>query len=133
MTMKPLPEITDFNTPYFQGAAQGELRVRKCLRCAARFRFTHYLCPNCWSDELGYETVSGRGTITHFCIVYQAPYPSFEPDCPYVIVLVELDEGVRMMSNLVGCPPEEARIGARVQVTFEQRGPVTLPMFTLLR
>jgi uncharacterized OB-fold protein len=133
MTTKPLPEITDFNEPYFAGTALGELRIRKCVRCDTRFRFNHYLCPSCWSDQLTWEVASGRGRITHFCVIHHAPYPSFEDVCPYVIVLVELEEGVRMMSNLVGCSPEAARIGTPVQVTFEQRGPVTLPMFALAR
>jgi uncharacterized OB-fold protein len=133
MTAKPVPEITDFNRPYFEGCAQGELRVRTCRRCHHRFRFSHYLCPNCWSDDLGWEPVSGRGTVTHFTVVHQAPYPSFEADAPYVIVLVELEVGVRMMGNLLQCDPEEVRIGLPVRAVYEARGDVSLPMFVLDR
>ena len=129
MTDKPIPQLTEFNRPYFEGCALGELRIRNCRRCAARFRFNHYLCPNCWSDDLGWEPVSGRGTVTHFTVVHQAPYDAFEPDAPYAIVLVELAEGVRMMANLLGCDPSAIRIGMRVKAIFEPRGELHIPQF----
>jgi uncharacterized OB-fold protein len=130
MTPKPIPDITDYNRPYFEGCSQGELRIRRCERCAETFRFAHYLCPNCWSDQMSWEPASGRGVVTHYTVVHQPPYDAYEDVAPYVIVLVQLEEGVRMMSNLVGCPPETARVGLPVKVTFEQRREVTLPFFT---
>ena len=126
---KPVPQISDINLLYFEGAAAGELRVRKCHRCGARFRFAHAWCPKCWSSEIGYERASGRGTVTNFCVVYQAPYAAFEEDVPYIIALIELDEGVRIMSNVIRCAPDHVRVGLAVKVVFEQRGEVTLPMF----
>jgi len=127
--MKPVPQITDMNRLYFEGCAQGELRVRRCLRCDARFRFAHEWCPNCWSAELGYEVASGRGKVTNVSVVHQAPYPAFQDVAPYVLALIQLEEGVRMMSNVIGCDPTEVVIGMPVKVTFEQRGDVSLPMF----
>ncbi len=111
----------------------GELRIRRCNSCQARFRFAYYLCPQCWSDRLGWEKARGRGKITHFTVVHQAPYPAFEDVAPYVLALIELDEGVRMMSNIIQCSPNEVFIGAHVAVTFESRGEVHLPMFVLDR
>src|SRR3954451_13662910 len=129
MTDKPIPQLTAFNRPYFEGCATGELRIRNCKRCATRFRFNHYLCPNCWSDDLGWEVASGQGRVTHFTVVHQAPYESFEPDTPYAIVLVELDESVRMMANLLGCDPGVIRIGMPVRAIFEPRGALHIPQF----
>jgi len=126
MTDKPLPEITDLNRIYFEGCAQGELRVRRCLSCNMRFRFAHEWCPHCWSPELGWEKVSGFGKVTHYTIVYMGPSDAFET--PYVLALIELDEGVRMMSNVL-CPPEQVKIGMPVRVTFEKRQNVFMPMF----
>lgn len=126
MSEKPTPHVTDMNRVYFEGAARGELRLRQCTRCQALFRFAHEWCPKCWNLELGWIEASGQGTVSHFSIVYQPPSPAFET--PYILALVQLDEGVRMMSN-VRCDPAEIRIGLPVQVAFEQRGEVTLPVF----
>jgi uncharacterized OB-fold protein len=126
MTAKPVPQVTDLNRIYFEGCANGELRLRLCCRCDARFRFAHAWCPKCWSMELDWVKASGLGKVTHYSIVYQPPSAAFET--PYVLALVELDERVRMMTN-VKCDPAEMRIGLPVRVTFEQRGEVSLPMF----
>jgi len=126
---KPSPEITSLNREYFEGCALGELRVRRCLACEARFRFAHEWCPVCWSGELGWVKASGRGKVSHFSIVHQAPSPAFEPDAPYVIALVELDEGVRMMSTIKGCAPHEVAIGMRVEAGFEARNGADIPIF----
>lgn len=129
MSEKPLPAITDLNRDYFEGCALGELRLRRCLRCDARFRFAHSWCPRCWSADLGWDRAGGQGRVSHFSIVHQAPYEAFEDDAPYVIALVDLDEGVRMMTNIIGCDPRQVYVGMDVQVHFEPRGAVTLPMF----
>ena len=102
------------------------MRLRLCRRCEARFRFARDWCPKCWSQELGWVKASGLGKVSHFSIVHQPPSDAFET--PYVLALIELDEGVRMMSN-VRCDPELVKIGLPVKVIFEQRGDVSLPMF----
>ena len=129
MSEKPVPQINDINRPYFEGSAVGELRVRRCLKCDTRFRFAHAWCPSCWSDELGWERVSGKGRVSHFSVVYQAPSAAFAKDAPYVLALIELEGGVRMMSNVVDCDPETVHVGMAVTVTFVQRGEISLPMF----
>jgi uncharacterized OB-fold protein len=126
---KPLPEISAMNRDYFEGCTRGELRLRRCLRCAALFRFAHDWCPSCWSADLGWERASGRGRVTHFTVVHQAPSKAFQADAPYVLALVELEEGVRLMTTLVDCAPDAARIGLEVTVEFEPRGNLALPVF----
>ena len=130
---KPVPNVTEINRLYFAGCAAGELRVRYCPRCQAHFRFAHLWCPACWSQQLDFVKASGRGKVTNFCVVHQAPYPAFEDVVPYVLALIELEEGVRIMSNVIGCAPQDVSIGLPVKVTFEQRGSVSLPMFVLDR
>ena len=125
----PVPDIDDVNRLYFEGTAKGELRIRACNSCDARFRFAHAWCPVCWSQDLDFQVASGRGRIETFTVVHQAPYPSFEDRIPYVIALVELEEGVRMMGNIVDCEPGEVTIGMAVAVTFEERDEVMIPMF----
>jgi uncharacterized OB-fold protein len=126
---KPVPVVSEMNRLYFEGCAKGELRVRHCTRCGAHFRFAHLWCPYCWSGELDFAIASGRGKVTNFCVVHQAPYPAFQDAVPYVLALIELEEGVRMLSNVIDCAPEAVSIGLPVRVTFQQRGSVSLPMF----
>jgi uncharacterized protein len=127
--MKPVPTITDMNRPYFEGTALGELRVRHCARCGARFRFAHEWCPECWNLDIGWEKVSGRGIVSNFSVIHQAPYPAFDDMAPYVLALIQLTEGVRMMSNVIGCDPGDVHVGMPVSVTFEKREGIALPMF----
>jgi len=126
----PVPDIDDVNRLYFEGTASGELRIRHCRSCGKLFRFAHAWCPECWSQDLDFKVASGRGWVETFTVVHQAPYPSFEDRIPYVIALIELDEGVRIMSNIVDCDPGEVEIGLPVAVTFEERDLVMIPMFT---
>ena len=125
----PVPDVDSVNRLYFEGTATGELRIRTCKSCGHLFRFAHAWCPECWSQDLDFKVASGRGRIETFTVVHQAPYESFEDRIPYVIALVELDEGVRMMSNVVDCDPGHVRIGLPVTVTYEDRGPLKVPMF----
>ena len=129
MNDKPVPQVNDINRPYFEGTAAGELRVRRCGKCGTLCRCAHAWCPNCWSDDLGWQVASGTGRVSHFSVVHQAPSPAFAADTPYVLALVELEEGVRIMSNVVECDPASVHVGMPVTVTFEQRGDVSLPMF----
>ncbi|MGE3690117.1 MAG: Zn-ribbon domain-containing OB-fold protein [Novosphingobium sp.] len=129
MSEKPVPEISELNREYFEGCMEGELRVRTCNACGARFRFAHALCPQCWSADMSWERVSGRATVSHFTVVHQAPVPAFQAESPYVLAMVELDEGVRMMTNIVGCDPESVIIGMKVAVGFEARGDLLIPVF----
>ena len=129
---KPVPVVHSMNEAFFEGSAKGELRVGHCPKCDALFRFAYYLCPECWSQDLSWKKAAGTGKISHFTIIHQAPWEAFEPDAPYTLALVELDEGVRMMSNIINYPTEKVRIGLPVKVVFEQRGDVALPMFEVV-
>lgn len=129
---RPLPLLTPRSEPYWKSGADGRLRL---LRCRACLRFHHPpgpRCPHCLGADLGWEPVSGSGTIYSCTLNHQRWYPGW--DTPYAIAIVRLDEqdDLRLTTNIVGCPPEAVRIGQRVQVRFEPREDVWLPLFELV-
>jgi len=81
-----------------------------------------HLCPECWSDQLEWVESKGMGTVHSFTVIHRAPISAFAARTPYVVALIELDEGPRMMANVIGDDALSVRIGDRVGVTFEDRG-----------
>jgi uncharacterized protein len=129
MMDKPVPCVSELTAPYWQGAAAHELRVQRCGQCERRFLYAHAWCPHCWAPDPEWVKVTGLATVVAATVVHQAPYEAFAADVPYAVVIVRLDEGPRMMANVVGCAPERVRIGMRVEVVFEARAEVTIPQF----
>ncbi len=118
--------------PYWEGLANGELRIQRCKTCAQAIFYPRAMCPHCHSDQLEWIVASGKGTIYTYTVAHQAFGP-FAADVPFVVALVELEEGVRMMSRVVDAPSERVTIGAAVSVTFESIGDeLTLPYFRLV-
>jgi len=114
----PLPQPTRDNAPFYEAALRGELRLQRCADCG---RFRHYprpLCPHCLSREHTWELASGYGEVYTWTIVRGPTLPPFEPQLPYNVVDVLLDEGVHFVSQLLDCPPEEIRAGLRVRAVF---------------
>ena len=103
----------------------------RCTGCGQLRHLPKPWCPECLSKEFTWSTLSGRGEVYSYTIMHRAPATSFQHDIPYAVALVELEEGVRMISNLVGCPIEEVRIGMPVRAVYEDVTPeVTLFKFT---
>jgi hypothetical protein len=127
---KPVPAITGETRPFWEGCAAGELRLQTCQACGRPQFYPRAVCAGCGGTALAWRPSAERGTVHALTVVERAPSPAFRGDVPYVVALVDLDEGVRMMANIVGCPPERVAIGDRVRVVFERRGDVTLPQFT---
>jgi len=118
--------------PYWEGLAQGELRIQRCNACSKAVFYPRALCPHCYADQLSWIVASGKGTIYSYTVAHQAFGP-FAADVPFVVALIELEEGVRMMSRLLDAPRERVTIGAAVRVTFEKvEEDLTLPYFRLL-
>ena len=115
---KPVPSPTDMTAPFWSGCAQGVLRLRHCARCGRVFAPTRAVCA-CGSAAIAWKDCSGRGTVFSYTVVHRAPDPAFRGELPYVLAVIELEEGARLMSNVIGCAPAEVRIGAPVQVVFE--------------
>lgn len=92
-----------------------------------------HLCPECWSDRLEWVDSAGRGSVHSFTVVHRAPLPAFAAHTPYVVALIELDEGPRMVANVLGDDALGVAIGDRVEVVFEDRGDgAMLPQFKRL-
>lgn len=125
----PMPDITPMSQLYWEGTTRGELRLRRCNDCGKLFRFVRALCPACWSHNLGWIAACGDGVVIARAVVAAAPYPSMEGRAPYVLALIELQEGVTMMANVLGCNLSDVFIGMSVTVFFEQRGEIALPQF----
>ena len=131
---KPIPEIHDETRPFWLGCREHELRLQKCRDCG-QFRFyPRSLCPYCFSDKSEWVRASGRGRIYSFTVSYRPATEAFLEDLPYNIAIIELEEGVRMVSNVVGCENEDLKIGLPVEVVFEDVAPdLTLPRFKLVQ
>lgn len=127
---KPLPRILPETRAFWEAARRHELVIQQCADCGQRMHFPRFLCHSCLSENLTYVPSPGRGTVYSFTVVRQAAHPAFEAEVPYVYALIELEEGVRMMSNLINISPEDVRIGQPVRVVFTDLGEDTaLPCF----
>jgi len=125
---KPVPEITPDMAPFWAAARRHELVVQRCTDCGARRFPARDICSRCLSRAAEWVPVSGRGTVFTLAIMHQRVHPGLEP--PYAVVVVELAEGPRLLSNVVGVGPHDVRIGMPVEVVFEDVTPdVTLPKF----
>ena len=124
------PMIDADSRPYWEGVTRGELLLQHCQNCERAVFYPRVVCPLCFSTDLEWRAASGTGTVYSYTVMRKAS-GRFATDPPTVVALVDLDEGVRMMSHLVGVDPPEARIGARVRVTVQAvEGDLSLPCFT---
>lgn len=127
---KPLPEICPETEGFWRATKRHELFLQRCNACGEVIHFPRVMCYRCLSEDLGWMKSSGLGTLYSFTIIRQPAYASFEPDVPYVYAIVDLDDGARMISNVVHVDPELVRIGMRLRVTFEDAtADITIPKF----
>jgi uncharacterized OB-fold protein len=119
----PPDDLPDFHLPFWEALKRHELRVQRCDACGTRRFIPAELCPRCGAAGCEWEQVSGKGRVYTFTVIRRGPTPAYQADAPYVIAHVELDEGPRMISNLIGCDPEAVRIGMPVEVVFEDASP----------
>jgi len=124
------PVSTPETAAFWEGTSRGELRIQRCLPCGHAYFYPRTSCPRCGSTDVAWERASGRGRLHTYVISYRAA-PGFEDQVPYAIAVVELEEGPRMMSNLVGIEntPERLVLDMALEVSFEPRGGVAVPVF----
>jgi hypothetical protein len=127
---KPLPAVTEDGAPYWEGCRAGELRAQRCDACG-RLRWPpSVLCPHCLAEGGTWVRLSGRGVVYSFIVVHRPQHPAFFADVPYNVAIVELDEGPRLHTTIVGCANEALRVGLPVEVVFDRvNDEVTLPRF----
>lgn len=119
---KPLPPVNAETAPFWEACAERRLVIQCCRDCSARQFYPRLVCSACGSAELDWAEASGGGSLKTWTVIRRAVSAAFEADVPYVVALVELDEGPTMMTNLITDDVESLVMGQRVQVTFEPRG-----------
>ncbi|MEP3052744.1 Zn-ribbon domain-containing OB-fold protein [Ascidiaceihabitans sp.] len=128
MTEKPHPEIYPETQFYWDGAKAGQLLLNHCTSCDQSYFPPRPFCPNCGNRDVIVREASGKGRLYSY-VISHLPAPGYEP--PYIVAVVELEEGTRMLTNLLDCPvdPSAIEVDMPVEVTFENRGDVTVPQF----
>jgi len=131
---KPLPAITTEAKPFWDAAAEQKLMIQRCQECNAWVWTPRPACNECGSEKIEWTQMSGRGEVYSFTVIRQvvgrAASKAFEPDIPYVIAWVDLDEGPRLITNIIGCPVEDVKLGMKVAVQFEKASEkIWLPKF----
>lgn len=119
--MKPMPVPDADSGPYWQGANEGRFLFQRCATCRKAQFYPRSLCSHCQSRELNWEESKGRGKVASFSVVHRAPIPAFKADSPYVVALIDLEEGFRFMCNVIRCDPQSVRIGDPVRIVYETR------------
>lgn len=128
LLVRPRPAVMKETAFFWEGAKAGELRIQECRGCRRLAHPPVVRCPACGSYDLGYRVASGRGTLYSFVEPVHPPMPFMR--YPYVVGLVELEEGTRLLTNIVHCAPEQVRIGMPLELVFQQADPeLRLPMF----
>ena len=127
---KPLPTVSGETKPFWDACRRGQLLIQKCDRCDEYQYYPRGICANCWSEDIKWVTSSGKGTVWTYTVTYQNRTPGFAEDVPYVLALVELEEGVKMFTNIIECAPSDVSIGMPVEVTFVQaNNQISVPYF----
>ena len=123
------PKITGRNAHFWQGGADGQLRLLRCQSCGTYLHPPTAACWSCRSLHVAPEALSGRGAVYAYTINHYPWVPDMEP--PYVVAEVELveQEGLRLMTNIVECPLDRVRTGMEVEVVFARHGDVFIPLF----
>jgi uncharacterized protein len=128
----PLPISDPVTRPFWDSLKAHRMQLQRCGGCQKFIYYPRAVCPACLSDDLVWAPVSGRGVVHAFTIPHRHPNPAFGSQAPYVVALIELEEGVRMLSNLVDVEPtpDVVEVGMPVEVVYEDvTDEITLPRF----
>jgi uncharacterized protein len=127
---KPIPVMQPWTKEFWKGTKNSQLLIQECSDCQSKIFYPRQYCPECWSGNLKWSQASGRATVYSFTTTQDMVEPKFWDDLPYVLAMVDLEEGIRMMTRIVDCDPEDVQIGMDVEVVFEDiTNECALPMF----
>jgi uncharacterized protein len=127
---KPVPVIDADSEPYWAGARGGRLMLQRCLKTGQHFLYSRRLVPGAGDGEVEWVTASGKGTVYSYTVARRPAGPAFKADVPYVIAAIALEEGARILANIVTDDPDAVRIGQPVEVVFDAVTPeLTIPKF----
>ncbi|WP_190021741.1 Zn-ribbon domain-containing OB-fold protein [Streptomyces hiroshimensis] len=134
-----IPEVDAFTRPYWEAAGRGRLLIRRCRAagCGLAHHYPREFCPRCWSEDVVWEAASGRAVLYTWSVVHVNDLPPFGGRVPYTAAVVDLAEGPRMMTEVVGCAESRLRIGMALTVRFrelegartEGEPPLCIPVF----
>ena len=124
----PLPAPTRLSQPFWDACQREQLLVQQCSDCDGLTFIPQPACKHCLSPRLEWTEVSGKGTVYSYTVVWRPQTPAFP--VPYVVAIVDLDEGCQMMTNVVDCDPADVHVGMRVAAHFRRMSDeITLPYF----
>ena len=127
---QPMPVPTPESVEFWKGCQRGELLVQQCSNCKRLRYFPRPACPYCTGEQYGWFKASGKAVLYSYIIVHPPTLPAFQEKVPYPVILVQLDEGVRMISSIVDCKNDDLRIGMPLRVVFDKiNDDLTLPKF----
>jgi len=116
---KPLPAISSLNKPYWEGLRRRELRLQKCDACGKVWYPPSPLCSGCWSRKFSWTRLCGRGRVNSWVVFHQSYYRGYDNELPYNVAEVELEEGPRLLTNLMQVGYAEIRAGMAVEIVFD--------------
>ena len=122
MADKPVPIPNADTKPFWEACNREELTYQHCEDCGNHQYYPRRICKQCGSENLEWITASPRGTVHSYTVQHRAPTPAFREDAPYIIALIDMEDGIRMMMNIKNCKPEDVHIGMPVRIIFEERG-----------
>ena len=126
---KPLPTVVGEIRAYWDACRRGQLLIQRCEKCGEYQFYPRGICAHCWTESPAWVVASGKGTVWTYTVTYQNRTTGFDQG-PYVLALVELEEGVRMFTNIVDCDPGQVHIGMAVEVTFQRAtDQISVPYF----
>ena len=127
---RPMPVIYPENTPFFEALKKHELHIQRCKDCKEFYFYPRTQCPHCLSENTEWVKVSGKGKVYSFTICERPGNPAFANDTPYNVAIIELNEGVRMMSQVIDCENKDIKCDMPVEVVFKDTTPeISLPYF----
>jgi uncharacterized protein len=118
----PVPYQSPDNREFWTATAESRLLLRRCDECSAFIWYPRPFCPICGSLRTSWAQASGLGSVYTFTVVHRSTVPGYRDAVPYVVAYVELDEGPRVLTNIIGVAPEDVRIGMPVSVEFTDTG-----------
>jgi uncharacterized OB-fold protein len=116
---KPIPVPSPESAPFWKAAREHRLLVPRCNTCGKSWFPPSQLCPHCLSGDTGWIEASGRGHVFSFVVFHRVYHPAFTDEVPYVVAVVELEEGPRMLTNVIGVPPVDVRCNMPVTVVYD--------------
>lgn len=122
---KPLPHPTSLSKPFWDALRQHKVLMQYCPQCLKFIFYPRRFCPGCLKEDLDWRQLSGKGCVYSYTIIRRPSVRGFESEAPYIFAVAELDEGPRVITNVIECLPQNIRVGQLVEAVFEDVTPDT--------